>query len=100
MISFLIVLAILIAFLLVVVVLVQNPKGGGIDSSRNFSQLGSVKKQNDFIEKATWTLGVLLAVVSLVAASFVYDGKGTTGNNTDAGGTGGAPVGQTDTQTP
>ena len=92
MLQFFIVLGIIVAVLLVVVVLVQNPKGGGIDSSFGaVNQLGSVRKTTDFIEKATWTLGVGLAVVSLVAASFIYSGRGdnpntgdTTGENTEA----------------
>jgi preprotein translocase subunit SecG len=88
MLEFFIILGILVAILLVLVVLVQNPKGGGIDS--NFTaanKLGSVRKTTDFIEKATWTLGVGLAVISLVAASFIYsDSNSNQGDDQSGGG--------------
>ena len=86
MLPFLIVLSIIIAVLLVLVVLVQNPKGGGIDSSFGaVNQLGSVRKTTDFIEKATWTLGVGLAVIALVAASFIYSNRPDRGTQGDTG---------------
>ena len=59
-------LIIIASILLIIVVLVQNPKGGGLAS--NFgapSQLGGVKRANDFIEKATWTLAGAIAVITL-----------------------------------
>jgi len=58
------------AILLILVVLIQNSKGGGLAS--NFSQgnqVMGVKKTTDFLEKATWTLAICLAVFCL-AASF------------------------------
>ncbi|MDG2330007.1 MAG: preprotein translocase subunit SecG [Flavobacteriales bacterium] len=82
MLQFFIILGIIVAVLLVLVVLVQNPKGGGIDSSFGaVNQLGSVRKTTDFIEKATWTLAIGLAVVCLVAASFIYSSRGVSGNS-------------------
>lgn len=90
MLQFFIILGIVIAILLVLVVLVQNPKGGGIDSSFGaVNQLGSVRKTTDFIEKATWTLGVGLAVISLVAASFIYSNRPQPAAPDNGGGTGG-----------
>jgi preprotein translocase subunit SecG len=68
MLAFIGILAIIISILLILVVLVQNPKGGGISS--NFGapgQLGGVKRANDFIEKATWSLAGGLAIISLIA---------------------------------
>ena len=77
MLHFFIILGIIVAILLVLVVLVQNPKGGGIVSSFGaVNQLGSVRKTTDFIEKATWTLAIGLAVVCLVSASFIYSARG------------------------
>ncbi|MDO9511281.1 MAG: preprotein translocase subunit SecG [Bacteroidales bacterium] len=52
--------------LLTLVVLVQNSKGGGLAS--NFSgsnQFLGVRKTTDFLEKSTWTLAVVLLVLSL-----------------------------------
>ncbi len=71
------VLAIIVCVLLTLIVTIQNPKGGGIAS--NFSggnQIMGVKKTNDFIEKATWTLAVALLVLSL--ASNLFNTTGTT----------------------
>ncbi len=58
------------AVLLILVVLIQNSKGGGLASSfSQGNQVMGVKKTTDFLEKATWTLAICLAVFCL-AASF------------------------------
>lgn len=58
---------ILASILLIFVVFVQNPKGGGISSEFGSSQqLGGVKKANDFIEKATWFLAGTIMITSIV----------------------------------
>ena len=52
--------------LLVFVVYVQNPKGGGLSTDFGAAQqLGGVQKTNDFIDKATWSLAGLVAVLSI-----------------------------------
>jgi len=59
---------IIICALLIMIVLVQNSKGGGLAS--NFSgsnQFMGVRKTTDFLEKATWTLAASLLVFSLLA---------------------------------
>ena len=64
------VLIIIICFILALVILVQNPKGGGLDSTfGSASQLGGVQKTTDFLEKATWTMAIAIVVLSLVSAS-------------------------------
>ena len=68
----LIILAIIVSILLILAVLIQNPKGGGI--AANFSaanQIAGVKKTNEFIEKATWTLAFSLMLLA-VGSRFVY----------------------------
>lgn len=60
------VLILIACVLLTLVVLVQNSKGGGLAS--NFSgsnQFMGVRKTADFLEKATWTLAIVLLVLSL-----------------------------------
>lgn len=60
------VLILITSILLMLVVLVQNSKGGGLAS--NFSgnnQYMGVRKTADFLEKSTWTLAVVLLVLSL-----------------------------------
>jgi len=62
------VLIILICALTILIVLVQNSKGGGL--AANFSssnQIMGVRRTTDFLEKATWTLGGALIVLSLLA---------------------------------
>jgi preprotein translocase subunit SecG len=60
------ILAIIASILLIFIVLIQNPKGGGIAS--NFSsgnQIMGVKRTNDFVEKATWTLAIAILILSV-----------------------------------
>ena len=61
------VIILIICFLLILIVLVQNSKGGGLASNFSSSnQYMGVRKTADFLEKATWTLAVLLLVFSLI----------------------------------
>lgn len=61
------VLIIIASILLVLVVLMQNPKGGGLSTDFGAAQnIGGVKQTNDFIEKATWSLAGFIAVMSIV----------------------------------
>ena len=47
-------------------VLIQNPKGGGLSSNfSSSSQLMGVQKTGDFLEKGTWILAITLMVLSL-----------------------------------
>lgn len=59
-------LIILASILLILVVYVQNPKGGGLSSDFGAAQqMGGVQKTNDFIDKATWTLAGVIMVCSI-----------------------------------
>ncbi|MDE5845253.1 MAG: preprotein translocase subunit SecG [Muribaculaceae bacterium] len=63
-----IILTVLVAILLIAVVLVQKSKGGGLAS--NFSgsnQIMGVRRTNDFIEKATWTLAGVIALLAIIS---------------------------------
>ncbi len=65
------VLIVFVCFLLILVVMVQNPKGGGLSSSFGGSQqLGGVQKTTDFLDKSTWTLGAILVALILVSGMF------------------------------
>lgn len=73
-----IILTVLVSILLIAVVLVQKSKGGGLAS--NFSgsnQIMGVRRTNDFIEKATWTLGCAIAILSIVAVWLAPSGVQT-----------------------
>lgn len=71
------VLILLTCIVLILAVLVQNPKGGGLASGfSSGSQVMGVRRTADFLEKATWTLAVLLFVLSV--ATTAVAGKGQT----------------------
>ena len=66
--SIFIALIIFVCFLLVLVVMVQNPKGGGLSSTfGDGNQFMGVKKTSDFLEKSTWTLALALVALTLLS---------------------------------
>lgn len=77
---FFVILIILACVILGLVILVQNPKGGGLAGNvGGFSnQLMGVKQTTDVLEKGTWVLAVVVALLSLFSTVFVPKA----GNNT------------------
>ena len=70
-------LIIIAAILLILAVLVQNSKGGGL--AANFSganQIVGVRQTADFIEKFTWGLAIAIVVLSLAVNIVVNSNKG------------------------
>ena len=62
------VLILITCILLVLIVLVQNSKGGGLASNFSSSnQIMGVRKTTDFLEKATWTLAIVLLALTLTS---------------------------------
>lgn len=67
-------LTILIAIdciLLIAVILIQNPKGGGIDSTfggAGANQMLGAARSSDFVEKLTWYLATALFVLCVITA--------------------------------
>jgi preprotein translocase subunit SecG len=81
MITSLTILIALICVLLIAAVLIQNPKGGGVDSTfggNQANQMFGAAKSTDFIEKATWVLAILLFALCIVTAVLVGDTSGAT----------------------
>jgi preprotein translocase subunit SecG len=71
------VLILIACVLLVLVVLVQNAKGGGLASNFSSSnQFMGVRKTADFLEKTTWTLAVILLVLSLFSIFVIPKNQG------------------------
>ena len=72
----------IVSALMMLVVLVQNSKGGGLVSNLSSSnQILGVRKTTDFLEKATWTLAIVLVVLCLVSSlSIPKNGVGTSVN--------------------
>ncbi len=63
------ILIIISALLLVLVVLVQSPKGGGLGSSFGSTpnMMGGVRRTTEFLDKLTWGFaGALLVLVLLI----------------------------------
>lgn len=70
--TFVLVLIFIVCAFLVLTVLVQNSKGGGLASNFSSSnQIMGVKKTTDFLEKFTWGLAISLLVLCLVAAATI-----------------------------
>ncbi len=62
------VLILITCIFLILIVLVQNSKGGGLASNfASSNQFMGVRKTADFLEKATWTLAACLLVFSLLS---------------------------------
>jgi preprotein translocase subunit SecG len=61
--------SIIIAFF----ILVQNPKGGGLAGNiAGFStQFMGVKQTTDVLEKGTWVMAVLIAVLTIISPMFI-----------------------------
>ena len=58
-------------------VLIQNPKGGGVDSTFGGSatnQMLGAARSTDFIEKATWYLAAALVVLCIITSLMVGTG--------------------------
>ncbi|MDR1455121.1 MAG: preprotein translocase subunit SecG [Tannerella sp.] len=69
---FISILILICSILLVLIVLVQNSKGGGLAAGFSSSnQVLGVRKTTDFLEKATWTLAGLLVVFCISITSFI-----------------------------
>lgn len=66
--TLIIILTVLISILLIIVVLVQKSKGGGLSSAfAGSNQIMGVRRTNDFIEKATWTLAAIIGILAVVS---------------------------------
>ena len=69
------ILIFMVALILILVIMVQNPKGGLASNFSSSNQVMGVRKTADFLEKATWTLGIALVVLSIISSTIM------TGNN-------------------
>jgi preprotein translocase subunit SecG len=68
-------LVIIACFLQILIVLVQNSKGGGL--AANFTSAGQtmgIRKTADFLEKATWTLAASILILCVVATATIPRG--------------------------
>jgi preprotein translocase subunit SecG len=70
--SIFLVLITIVCFLLIVVIMVQNPKGGGLSSIGGSQMLGGVQN-NRLLDKSTWTLATIL-IALILFSSFSFTG--------------------------
>ena len=69
---FITILILIASIFLILIVLVQNSKGGGLASGfSSTNQIMGVRKTTDFVEKATWTLAGTVVILSIVASAFL-----------------------------
>ena len=72
------ILIIAASIILGLIILIQNPKGGGLSSSFGGlgNQLMGVKQTTDVLEKGTWVFAGIVAVLCLTSAIFIPKGNG------------------------
>ena len=76
--TLLISLIVLFSALLIILILVQNPKGGGISgefSSSGATQMFGVQKTGDLVEQLTWGFSIAILVLVLVTNFTLYSGN-------------------------
>ena len=78
---FFVILIILACAILGLIILVQNPKGGGLAGNvGGFSnQLMGVKQTTDVLEKGTWALAIVVGLLCLFSAVFIPRASGNSG---------------------
>jgi preprotein translocase subunit SecG len=77
MVTLLTILTTLVCVMLMGVVLIQNPKGGGVDSTfggGGANQMLGAARSTDFIDKLTWGLAIVLFVLCILTAIIVGAG--------------------------
>jgi preprotein translocase subunit SecG len=67
------ILIILASIILGLIILIQNPKGGGLSSSFGGigNQLMGVKQTTDVLEKGTWIFAGIVGILCLTSAVFI-----------------------------
>ena len=66
------------SLLLILVVLAQNPKGGGLSSQfggAGVSQIMGVKKTGDLLEKLTWGFSIAILSLTLLSNLFIEENQ-------------------------
>jgi preprotein translocase subunit SecG len=71
MLSLILIIGLIAAALMITIVLVQNPKGGGLASNFSSSnQIFGVRRTTEGVEKLTWIFAAIILFVSLAASSY------------------------------
>ncbi|MBC7867670.1 MAG: preprotein translocase subunit SecG [Gloeobacteraceae cyanobacterium ES-bin-316] len=77
------VLIILFSVVLGLIVLIQNPKGGGLSGSLSGfgNQLMGVKQSTDILEKGTWFFAAIVGFLCLASPAFIPKGASSSSEN-------------------
>lgn len=75
--TLIIILILITAILLGLVILIQNPKGGGLNASLGgvSNQVFGAKKSTDIVEKTTWYLGLTIFALCLISVTQINSGS-------------------------
>ncbi len=78
------ILIIVACIILGAIVLIQNPKGGGLSGSLSgFSnQLMGVKQSNDVMEKGTWIFAAVVGILCIISPAFIPKNAGAASSKT------------------
>lgn len=74
-------LILIASILIILAVLVQNPKSGMAANFGVSNQVMGVRETSNFLEKFTWTMAVVIVVLSLVATLAMDKEKVSTSNS-------------------
>ena len=71
------------AVILGTIILIQNPKGGGLSSSFGGfgNQLMGVKQTTDVLEKGTWVVAAFIGVLCIISSVFIPTNTGGSSKN-------------------
>ena len=72
------ILVLLASVILGLLILIQNPKGGGLSASFGGigNQLMGVKRTTDVLEKGTWLFAAIVAILCLTSSLFISKSGG------------------------
>lgn len=78
------ILIIIASLILGLIVLIQNPKGGGLSGTLGGfgNQLMGVKQTTDVLEKGTWVFAAVLGILCIISPAFIpKDGTSSSKND-------------------
>src|SRR6476469_9690419 len=77
------ILVIVASVILGMIVLIQNPKGGGLSSSFGGfgNQIMGVKQTTDVLEKGTWLFAAIVGALCILSPAFIPKSDGSSSKN-------------------
>jgi preprotein translocase subunit SecG len=77
------ILLIIASIILGLIILIQNPKGGGLSSSFGGigNQLMGVKQTTDILEKGTWIFAAIIGILCITSSMFIPSTSNSANDN-------------------